>query len=246
MIKIRNLQEELAAHRQKELHGNQLGPFIHDIVYGAHDGIVTTFAVVAGTVGAELPPGIIIILGVANLLADGVSMGVGNFLSLQSETDQYERLYKEELQEIDHDPEIEREEIREAYAAKGFTGKDLDRVVEVLTADKKRWAETMMQEEHGMTKEATSQPMLHGFMTFTGFVVFGAVPLLPYFFGLYDFRVAIAATFAALVLLGVMRSFVTRERMIRGVVEIVSIGVVTTVIAYGAGVALKSMVGVAL
>jgi VIT1/CCC1 family predicted Fe2+/Mn2+ transporter len=245
-MSTRDIQKALQEHRQEELHGNQLGPFIHDIVYGAHDGIVTTFAVVAGTVGADLPPGIIIILGVANLLADGVSMGVGNFLSLKSETDQYERLYKEELLEIEKDPEIEREEIREAYAAKGFTGKDLDRVVEVLTADKARWADTMMMEEHGMTKEATSQPMLHGLMTFTGFVIFGAVPLLPYFFGKPSFQIAIAATFVALVLLGMMRSFVTRERMIRGVLEIIAIGAVTTVIAYGVGVVLKNMVGVAL
>ena len=90
------IKKALAQHRAGESHGSTLGPYIHDIVYGAHDGIVTTFAVVAGTAGAGLSTGVVIILGVANLLADGVSMGAGAFLSLRSERDQYHRLLKEE------------------------------------------------------------------------------------------------------------------------------------------------------
>ncbi len=244
---MRNLQQELAKHRADELHGSPLGPWIHDIVYGAHDGIVTTFAVVAGTAGAGLSTGIVIILGIANLLADGVSMGAGSFLSVRSERDQYHRLLKEELREIETDPEIEREEIREAYAAKGFTGKDLDRAVEIVTGDKKIWARAMMQEEHGMIEQSGERAILHGLATFLGFVVFGSVPLLPYLIshsGSDNFGLAITGTFLALLLVGITRSLVTRERIYRGALEILVIGTVTASIAYGVGVALKSFAGV--
>src|SRR3989344_7681748 len=99
----------LKAHREEDIHGSPLAPFIQDIVYGGIDGIVTTFAVVSGSEGAALPNYVVIILGYANLFADGLSMGVGNFLSIRAERDNYERLYKEELKEIRDDPVVERE-----------------------------------------------------------------------------------------------------------------------------------------
>jgi VIT1/CCC1 family predicted Fe2+/Mn2+ transporter len=235
----RDIQKALEEHRAAEIHGSRLGPYIHDIVYGAHDGIVTTFAVVAGTAGAHLPVGVVIILGVANLLADGVSMGAGSFLSLRSERDQYNRLRAEEVKEIASDPEVEREEVREAYRAKGFTGKDLERVVEVITGDKEVWVRTMMLEEHGMVQDDTDGALLHAGATFTGFVIFGTVPLLPYFLGTNDFPTAIVGTFLALLLVGVTRSIVTRQRMIRGILEILVIGTGTALIAYFVGVALR-------
>ncbi len=242
----RDLQKALEEHRKMETHGNALGPWIHDIVYGAHDGIVTTFAVVAGTAGANLSAGVVIILGVANLLADGVSMGAGAFLSNRSERDQYRRLLKEELQEIEDDPDIEREEIREAYRKKGFAGEDLERVVAVITGDKQVWADTMMREEHGMEESDSSHAFMHGVATFGGFGIFGSVPLLPYLFGVSSansFPLAIFGTFLALMLVGVTRSFVTRERIYRGIVEIVCIGAITASIAYGVGVALRGFAG---
>lgn len=244
-----DLQERLRAHRQSELHGHRLGPYIQDIVYGGHDGIITTFAVVAGTFGADLPHYVVLILGFANLFADAVSMGAGAFLSLKSELDQYERLKKEELLEIQTDPEVECEEIREAYAAKGFTGADLERAVAIITAEPDRWAEAMMLEEHGLTRTSSEKPAAHGIITFLGFVAFGIVPLLPYVFGMVReqrFPVAVLGTLISLLLLGITRSYVTRERLIRGALEILAIGTVTAAVAYGVGVALKSTVGVLL
>ena len=243
----RDLKKALEEHKKAEVHGSRLGPVIHDIVYGAHDGIVTTFAVVAGTAGADLTAGIVIILGVANLLADGVSMGAGSFLSKKSERDQYQRLRKEELQEIANDPELEREEVREFYEKKGFKGKDLERAVAIITSDTNAWVDTMMREEHGMMEESDGTGLMHGIATFLGFVIFGAVPLLPYFFTMNPeqrFPAAIIGTFLALVLVGATRSIVTRERIYRGAIEIVLIGAVTASIAYGVGVFLKGVAGV--
>ena len=157
---------ELIAHRESDVHGSKLGPFIQDIVYGGIDGIVTTFAVVSGATGAVLAHYIVIILGFANLIADGISMGIGNFLSLRSERDNYNRLCAEERKEIHDSPDIEREEIKEIYAKKGFTGDELDHVVAKITSDEDVWVETMMREEHGLTPEGTELPALHGCVTF--------------------------------------------------------------------------------
>ena len=115
MAETNEFRQQVLEHMQGEQHGSRLGPFIQDVVYGGNDGIVTTFAVVAGTMGADLPRYIVIILGLANLLADGISMATGAYLSLKSERDQYERTRKEELEEIKKIPHIEQEEIRIAY-----------------------------------------------------------------------------------------------------------------------------------
>lgn len=234
----------LAAHRRSEAHGNRLGPYIHDIVYGGNDGIVTTFAVVAGTVGAELPAYIVIILGMANLMADGVSMAAGAYLSIKSERDQYARIRKEELREIEADPDMERLEVHEAFAAKGFTGKDLDRAVEIITSDRNVWAEFMMTEEHGLTKEASSRALSHAVMTYASFVLFGSIPLVPFMlpFTGHSFLIASGSTFVAMTLLGGLRSFVTRERILRGALEVVLTGFVAASIAYGVGVLLRGFV----
>lgn len=247
MEKEVHMSEALKKHLSEDRHGSRLGPVIHDIVYGGNDGIVTTFAVVAGTVGADLPHYVVIILGFANLFADGVSMATGAFLSIKSEMDQYFRLRKEELKEIEEVPDMEEEEIRVAYAKKGFSGANLDMIVKTITSDKKRWADEMMLTEHGITEDSASQPLLHGFMTFASFLVFGSVPLLPFVFGIDAtdrFVVAGVSAFFALVLLGFTRSIVTKERLFRGPLEIVSVGALGAIVAYFVGVMLKGMVGV--
>lgn len=239
------IRAALAHHRATEYHGNRLGPYIHDIVYGGNDGIVTTFAVVAGTAGAHLPGYIVVILGLANLFADGVSMATGAYLSIKSERDQYERLRKEELAEIASHPELEREEVREALEAKGFTGEDLERALAVLTARTEVWVDTMMAEEHGMTPSAAERPFGHALATFCAFVVLGSVPLMPYLIPVFgqSFTLAASSTFCALAILGALRSYVTRERLIRGPLEVIGVGFVTAAIAYGVGVLFGGLAG---
>ena len=242
------ISDALRAHMQEEGHNRSLGPYIHDIVYGGNDGIVTTFAVVAGTVGAGLPGYVVVILGLANLFADGVSMAAGAYLSLKSETDQYEKLRKEELREIDDHPDLEREEIQAFFASKGFAGNDLERVVAIVSADRDLWADTMMLAEHRLVKDAATRPVVHGLATFAAFVVFGTIPLLPYILPALQqsFALATGSTAAAMVFLGVLRGYVTRERMLRGALEVVGVGMVAAAVAYAVGMALRSFAGSAM
>ena len=126
--------------------------YLHDFIYGAVDGAITTFAVVAG---ANLDETVVIILGGANLVADGFNMAASNFLGSRADRQQREHARRQEELHIELVPEGEREEIRQIYAAKGFAGDDLARVVEVITADRELWARTMMSEELGF---AATQP----------------------------------------------------------------------------------------
>jgi VIT1/CCC1 family predicted Fe2+/Mn2+ transporter len=188
---------------------------------------------------------VVIILGLANLVADGISMGIGNFLSLRSERDHYQKVAEEERREIAEDPKVEREEIREIYAQKGFTGEELEHIVERITSNREVWVQTMMCEEHGLTTEGTELPALHGSMTFLSFLIFGAIPLLPYFFALPSaarFHVAVSTTAVALALLGSLRSWVTKQRPIRGALEILVLGAVAAAAAYIVGVLLRGLV----
>ncbi len=152
-----------------------------DSVFGAIDGTVTTFAVVAGTAGAGMPPAIAIILGFANLLADGFSMAVGNYLSKKSEAELVERVRRSEEHHIEQVPEGEREEIRQIFANKGLHGDVLEQVVRVITQDRKRWVDTMIMEEFGLRLNSPPAWMA-GVVTFVAFALAGLVPLLPLLF----------------------------------------------------------------
>lgn len=174
----RNVQASFAAHLEQEESGKS-GDYLADAVLGGIDGIITTFAVVAGVVGAELSPETILILGTANLLADGLSMGVGNYLGAKSQQDYYKSEREREEWEVEHLPEFERKEVEEIYKAKGFSGELLKKIVDHITSDKELWIDTMMREELNISMDKTS-PIVSGLVTFLAFVVFGSVPLIVY------------------------------------------------------------------
>lgn len=152
--------------------------YVGDFILGAVDGAVTTFAIVAGAAGANLSNGVVLVLGLANVLADGVSMAAGNYLKARSDLQLLERFRRMEEMHIDRIPQGEREEIRQIYAAKGFQGEVLDHIVQVITEDRQRWVDTMLTEEWGLQLQPPS-PWRAGLATLAAFVLSGLVPLLP-------------------------------------------------------------------
>ena len=153
--------------------------YLGEFVYGGIDGSVTTFAVVAGAAGAGLSSGVVIVLGLANLIADGFAMSVGSYLSTKSEKENYEKHRRIEYWEVEHLPEKEKEEVREIYRKYGFEGELLEQIVSKITENKDRWVEVMMREELEMMPE-TKSPMAMGAVTFGSFLLMGLVPLLVY------------------------------------------------------------------
>lgn len=222
--------------------------YLPDYVYGAIDGIVTTFAVVAGAAGATLRPAVVIILGVANLIADGFSMAISNYLASRTEQQQQDQARTEEERHLREIPEGEREEIRQIFAAKGFQGDDLSRVVEVITADDKLWIDTMMVEELGLAPEVRS-PVRAALATFGAFVVAGFVPLAVFVFEGVAGNTAdlfpISAAMTALTFFGVgaVRSGFVGQPWWRAGLETLAVGGAAAVLSYGLGALLGGLAG---
>jgi len=156
--------------------GRLAGHYLPDLVYGANDGIITTFAVVSGVVGAALSERVIVILGFANLVADGFSMGASNYLARRSQ----------------------------------------------------------LEEELADRRDA----LRHGLATVVGFVVAGVLPLVAYLVPLEQdirFSVAIALAGAALFAVGAARTFVTKRGLLLSGLEMLLVGSLAAVVAFGIG-----------
>lgn len=223
-------------------HRHMAGKYLGNFVYGANDGIITTFAVVAGASGASLSHTVIVILGIANLFADGVSMGASNFLGEKSEQDYAKAQRKKEEWEIDNLRELEVEEIYDIYRKKGFRGKDLDRAVEIITSNRSVWVDTMMKDELGIIEDV-ADPKKHGLATFTAFTIAGFFPLIPYVFGLPNaFLLSCIIGGLTLFTVGALRTLITTVSFVRGGIEMLMIGSFAAGIAYVVGVVIEGAV----
>jgi vacuolar iron transporter family protein len=207
--------------------------YLRDWIYGGIDGTVTTFAIVAGVVGAHLAASILLILGFANLLADGFAMAASNYTGTKSERDDFERVLGVERRHIALEPAGEREEIRQIFEAKGFSGDDLDRVVAVITADRALWAKTMAVEEYGLSPTLRS-PVLAALNTFAAFILCGCVPLVTYLLpgGLTS---CVAATGATFFVVGAIKSFWSPAGWLRSGLEVLLIGMCAAALAFAVG-----------
>ena len=218
--------------------------YLSDGVLGGVDGCVTTFAVVAGAVGGALSGRIIVMLGLANLLADGFSMAASNYLSVKSEQEHVERIRREEEEHIVQVPEGEREEIRQIFGSKGFGGDVLERIVEVICKDRRLWVDTMLTEEHGL-QLAGRHPLRAALATFAAFAVVGLMPLLPFLTAMasieHAFTVSALTTAVAFFGVGVLKGRVLRRSIFGAGVETLLIGSVAAVLAYGAGYLVRQL-----
>lgn len=216
--------------------------YLRDWIYGGIDGAVTTLAVVTGVAGAQLSKWIILALGFANLFADGFSMAASNYLGTKAEVDDWRRLEQIEHRHIDLAPEGEREEIRQIFARKGFAGNDLDRIVELVTADRERWVQTMLTEEYGLPREVRS-PWIAAITTFTAFVICGLVPLLPYLFGMQQ-SLAVSAVLTGIVFvtIGSIKSRWSTASWWSSGLTTLFVGAIAASLAYVAGVIVKRLV----
>ena len=225
--------------------------YLRDYVYGGIDGAVTTFAIVAGVAGADLSIGVVLVLGLANLVGDGFSMAAGNFSGTRLEAEQQRSLRAMEQRHLDHDPDGEREEVRQLFIRKGFDGEALNAAVEVITAERERWVDFMMVEEHGAPPmERKSLPA--AFATFIAFIICGAAPLAPYFLdwvGLFTaptallFQIAAIVTCAVFFAIGSAQGLFVDKPGWRLGLETLATGASAAAIAYAIGWALKGMVG---
>jgi VIT1/CCC1 family predicted Fe2+/Mn2+ transporter len=217
--------------------------YLGDAVLGAIDGCVTTFAVVAGAGGAALHGTVVLVLGFANLAADGFSMAVSNYQGRKTEHEALERALREEQEHIRLVPEGEREEIRQIFAAKGFGGETLERIVEVISSNRDVWVDTMLTEERGLSRRG-ADPLRAAAATFAAFAVAGLVPLAPFLLSLQVDRFAASAaiTAAAFFAIGLARGLVLRRPVLRSGLGVLAMGGAAAALAFAAAFALRGLI----
>ena len=227
--------------------GSQRRPsLVRDAILGGTDGCVTTFAVVSGAIGGGLEGRVVIILGFANLIADGFSMAASNYLGAESVNEELERARAEELRHIETVPEGEAEEVRQIFSAKGFQGDILDKIVSVITGNKRIWVDTMVTEELGL-QQGNALPVRAAMATFTAFCIAGLIPLAPFLFpgvtAMGRFGSSCAATAAAFYLIGYLKGKALRRSAWKSGLGTLALGGTAAALAYGMGVLLGSIGG---
>ncbi len=245
----RDLKEEHRPDRIRERISARGGQsWLGDAVLGGVDGIVTTFAVVAGSAGGQLSTQVVIVLGLANLIADGFSMAVSNYLGTRSRREEVEQAKQDESWQIDSYPAGEYREVREIFARKGFRGPTLDHIVDVITRDKEVWIDTMLEEELNLQRVPAS-PRRAAVVTFIAFVIFGSIPLIPFIFPIPAqrqlFLISGGLSAVAFAILGVWKGVMLHRPPLRSGLQTFLIGSIAAVLAYGVGALLHSLFGVA-
>ena len=142
---------------------------------------------------------------------------------------------------------MEREEIREIYAAKGFEGDLLEKVVEVITADKERWVNTMMKEELEMIEENRS-PFWIGATTYISFITIGLIPLITYVLdyispiGKNLFLITSVLTAFGFVIIGWLKTYVNQTSVLKGIAETLVLGGIAALVSYFVGDFLEQLI----
>ena len=223
--------------------------YFDDFIYGSIDGAVTTFAIVAGVMGASLPSVIILILGFANLFADGFSMAAANYQASKARNEFIEMKRKQEEWEIENLEEQEKDEIRDIYKEKGFKDKLLEDVVRIITSRRKVWIDTMMKEELGLIEDGKN-PRQSSVSTFVGFNVVGLIPLIPFMIFMIigievNFEAFVYSTvsvFAAFFLVGMIKGKIVKKSMLYSGISTLIIGGIAAAVAYLVGYGLNFLI----
>ena len=220
---------------RQRLYKQQKANYLGDFVYGGIDGTVTTFALVAGVQGAGLSHTIVLILGFANILADGFSMAASNYSGTKAEFDNFSRLHEIESRHIDTIPDGERAEVREILRNKGVPASKLEQNVEAITTNRETWINYMLLEEYGVSV-SRKDPLQAGIVTFFAFLICGFVPLFPFVIGMERaFEISSIATGFTFFVIGALKGQWSVLPWWRSGLETFTIGSIAAAIAYFVG-----------
>jgi VIT1/CCC1 family predicted Fe2+/Mn2+ transporter len=241
-------EQELERHIKEEHRRSPFSSYLKEIIYGGVDGIITTFAVVAGFSGAslsgdatvQLSSMVVLLFGLANLFADGVSMGLGNFLSIRSDQNLYRSIRAREEHETRMNGDVEAEETVTILMGKGFTQEDARTITALYRKNSEYWIDFMMNNELEISDPRNNNALSSGLATFLAFLSFGIVPLLPFL--VFDsftphalFQVSAFGTILALVMLGLVKSEIVGGSSWRSVGEVVLVGGAAALVAFFVG-----------
>ena len=219
------------------------GNLLREVVFGANDGLVSNVALVAGIAGGTTDSGIILLGGIAGLVAGAISMSLGAYISTKSEREYRESEERRERWEIEHMREQELAETRLIFRLKGIPEPLLDEVVAAVSRDHDQWVKLMMTEELGFSDQPPRPRLSAGIMGLA-FALAALFPVAPYFFaeGAAAFAAALALSAGALFGVGALRANLTGGAVMRKGAEMV----VLAAIAVGAAHGIGRLVGVAI
>jgi len=222
--------------------------YFKEIIYGGIDGIVTTFAVVAGFAGASMSNDftvqvsflIVLLFGLANLFADAASMGLGNFLSVRSEKDLYNSKRAKESVLVIENHDAEMAETIQIMIKKGFSVEQAEALAHIYKTNHDYWVDFMMQHDLKMSDPRGENEIFTGLATFVSFLFFGSIPLIPFILqsegsALLAFIFSSLGTLGALVALGFLKWRVIGTRLLPSLVEVVLVGGTAAILAYVVG-----------
>ena len=234
--------------RARNKAANAFSDYFKEVIYGGVDGIVTTFAVVAGFAGASLSSdqtiqlsfAVVLLFGLANLFADATSMGLGNFLSVRSEKDLYKTKRMVQQHELQTLAVEEYGDTVTILMAEGFGEVDAKELAKIYQRNEEYWLDFMMHYEHKMPDPRSEREVLTGLATFSSFMVFGSIPLLPFMLQISGdaqttFIYSIMGTFVALILLGIMKWKAVGTRLGASLFEVLLVGGTAAGLAYFVG-----------
>jgi vacuolar iron transporter family protein len=216
--------------------------YIRDVVFGFGDGVNTSLGIVAGIGGATVGVDIVILAAMIGMFTGAKAMAVQNYLAVKSQKEILESEIKREEYEIENKPEDERKEIEMIYKEKGFTGEELNMVVNTITSNKKVWLKTMLTEELGLNLEIIGSPLKGAIVMFISFLIGGILPILPYFMvkiGLINnfaaLMVAISISLISSFVIGAIKGRLAEKSWIKGGLEMSLLGTGIALLGYGIG-----------
>lgn len=216
--------------------------YIRDIVFGFGDGVNTSLGIVAGIGGASIGVDIVILAALIGMFTGAKAMAVQNYLAVKSQREVLESEIQREEYEIDHYPNKEREEIEEIYRSKGFSGAELDMVVNKIISNREVWLKTMLTEELGLNLEIIGSPIKGAIVMFISFLMGGILPIIPYFIvktGMFSnfiaLLIAISISLIFSFLVGAIKGKIAKKSWIKGGLEMSILGTGIALVGYGIG-----------
>jgi VIT1/CCC1 family predicted Fe2+/Mn2+ transporter len=228
-------------HQHEEQH-LQSSDFIRDIVIGMSDGLTVPFALAAGLTGAITNSSVIVIAGIAEIVAGSIAMGLGGYLAGKTENDHYHSELKKEYDEVERIPEMEKKEVRDFFENLGLSEDIQLKATEEIAKDKKQWVDFMMKFELGLDKPDPRRATKSALNIGLSYAVGGIIPLSPYFF-IADSREAlkfsVIATLICLFVFGYFKSKVTGVPVLSGALKVTLIGALAAAAAFSVALLFK-------
>ena len=214
---------------------------LSDIILGGQDGLVNVLGVILGVAAATSDPRIVLVAGLAATFAESVSMGAVAYTSTIADADYYDSEKEREIRHIEQVPRLERNEIRNIYARKGFKDELLERIVDTITANREVWVAVMMAEEHQLSPTDRRQAWKVALIVGLSAIIGSLIPLAPFAFlpVVHSMWVSVAITALVLFGVGVYKARVTVGQPAKSGLEMAVIGTLSALVGFVVGVLLK-------